>query len=85
MTLIEITDDGCVAEQHIGRLRNMPTEQWLVYAAGVEKAKRLVRLDHEDRGTILVCPITGTLYDPVTGHSSDIDLYLLQPITESAT
>jgi hypothetical protein len=85
MAIIEITPDGCVADQHVGRLRNMPTEQWLVYAAGVEKAKRLVRLNHDDRGTILVCPITGTLYDPVTGCTSDRDLYLLHPITETAT
>lgn len=85
MTFIEITEDSCVADQHVGRLRNMPTEQWLVYAAGVEKAKRLVRLNHDDHGTILVCPITGTLYNPVNGRTSDRDLYLLHPITEAAT
>jgi hypothetical protein len=79
MEIIEITSDGCVAERHIGHLRGKPTAAWLVYAAGIEKVKHLVRLSHEARGLILVCPVTGTLYDPITKRSSDRDLYLLRP------
>lgn len=77
---IEITADGCVADRHIVRLRNMRTQPYRVSACGVEKVKPLVELYDEQRGDVLACPLTGTLYDATTGRSSDFDLYLLPPL-----
>lgn len=79
-----ITEDGCVDEKHVALLRKLPSKPYLVYAAGVEKVKHLVALLDDDRGEVLACPITGTLYDPKTGRSSDFDLYIIQPMEPEA-
>ena len=77
---IRITIEGCVDERYLHKLRNLRTEEWLVHAAGIEKPKRLVPLLHIELGRMLACPVTGTIYNPMTGRTSDRDLWLIRPL-----
>ena len=81
---IRITAEGCVDERYLPRLRGLRTQEWLVHAAGVEKTKRLVPLLHMELGHLLACPITGTIYNPRTGRTSDRDLWLVKPLEAAA-